>query len=76
MPAVILGPIPARPRTIASASFGTSPGAGLIALWYARHRYRAMMRDDLLLQPDSVLADAGFDRAAALREARKPFWRP
>jgi uncharacterized protein YjiS (DUF1127 family) len=47
----------------------------MISLWYARHRYRRMLRKDLLPQPDSVLADAGITRAAATGEAQKPFWR-
>ena len=48
---------------------------GLLSVWYARHQYRQMLRHELLLQPDSVLADAGISRAAAKREAQKPFWR-
>ena len=39
-----------------------------------RWALRRMLRDDLLPQPDSVLADAGWTRTAALREARKPLW--
>lgn len=48
---------------------------GIIAVWHARYQYRQMLRDDLLLQPDSVLADAGITRVAAKCEAQKPFWR-
>jgi uncharacterized protein YjiS (DUF1127 family) len=48
---------------------------GIISVWYARYQYRQMLRDDLLLQPDSVLADAGITRIAARCEAQKPFWR-
>lgn len=48
---------------------------GPLSIWYARYRYRLMLRDDLLTQPDSVLADAGISRTAAKREAQKPFWR-
>ena len=48
---------------------------GILSVWYARYQYRQMLQDDLLLQPDSVLADAGVTRTAAEGEARKPFWR-
>ena len=48
---------------------------GIISVWYARHQYRQMLRNELLPQPDSVLADAGITRAAAKGEAHKPFWR-
>ncbi len=47
----------------------------LVHLWMARHRHRAMLRNDLLPQPDSVLQDAATTRAKAEAEARKPFWR-
>jgi uncharacterized protein YjiS (DUF1127 family) len=47
----------------------------MISVWYARHQYRQMLRNELLPQPDSVLADAGITRAAAKGEAQKPFWR-
>lgn len=43
--------------------------------WAERRRYRFMLRNDLLLQPDSVLEDAGITRAEAICEAKKPFWR-
>ena len=52
-----------------------SRSVGIHSVWYARYQYRQMLRDDLLLQPDSVLADAGISRTAAKREAQKPFWR-
>jgi uncharacterized protein YjiS (DUF1127 family) len=64
-PTLIHPPVPAR----------QSRRGGMISLWYARHRYRRMLRKDLLPQPDSVLADAGITRAAARGEAQKPFWR-
>lgn len=48
---------------------------GLPDLWMARHRYRSMLRNELLLQPASVLEDAGMSRHAAEREAAKPVWR-
>lgn len=48
---------------------------GIFSVWSARYQYRRMLRDDLLLQPDSVLADAGITRTAAKCEAQKPFWR-
>lgn len=44
-------------------------------LWRARIQHRAMLRRELLTQPDSVLADAGLTRAQAEAEAAKPFWR-
>ncbi|GHG79282.1 DUF1127 domain-containing protein [Pseudodonghicola xiamenensis] len=46
-----------------------------LKLWRHRWALRRMLRDDLLPQPDSVLQDAGWRRAAALVEAAKPFWR-
>ncbi|MDK3016187.1 hypothetical protein [Pseudodonghicola flavimaris] len=46
-----------------------------LMLWRQRRAQRLMLRDDLLRQPDSVLADAGWTRAAARAEAAKPFWR-
>ncbi len=52
-----------------------SGGFKIISGWYARYQYRRMLRDDLLPQPDSVLEDAGFNRATAKVEAQKPFWR-
>ncbi|MEL6295454.1 MAG: hypothetical protein AAFY84_18265 [Pseudomonadota bacterium] len=48
---------------------------GIISIWYARHQYRRMLRNDLLPQPDSVLADAAITRTAAQCDAHKPFWR-
>ncbi|MEO0990979.1 MAG: DUF1127 domain-containing protein [Pseudomonadota bacterium] len=48
---------------------------GLLSLWYERHQYRIMLRDDLLPEPDSVLEDAGISRDFAKLEAQKPFWR-
>lgn len=39
-----------------------------------RVAYRRILREELLLQPDSVLADAGISRPAAEEEAQKPFW--
>ncbi|WP_122519416.1 DUF1127 domain-containing protein [Pannonibacter phragmitetus] len=44
-------------------------------IWLERISYRRMLRKELLPQPDSVLADAGLDRAAVLLEVSKPFWR-
>jgi len=46
--------------------------ARLPALWSER----AAMRARLEALPERLLADLGLDRAAALREARRPFWRP
>ncbi len=46
-----------------------------LRLWRERRRRRAMIRDELLPQPDSVLADAGLTREEATEEASKPFWR-
>jgi len=42
-----------------------------IAIWVARARQR---RDRAQLD-DRLLRDVGISRAAAAREARKPFWR-
>lgn len=47
---------------------------GFLAVWAARRKYRAMLRNELLAQPDSVLEDAGFTRSQARIEAHKPFW--
>ncbi|MEM9145839.1 MAG: hypothetical protein AAGC57_06535 [Pseudomonadota bacterium] len=47
----------------------------LLARWYARHLHQRMLREELLPQPDSVLADARWIREDALRESRKPVWR-
>jgi len=53
-----------------------SGGCGALpALWWHRLTRRRMLREELLPQPDSVLRDAGWSRAAALAEAAKPFWR-
>lgn len=49
--------------------------SGIVSVWLARHRHRKMLRNSLLPQPDSVLADAGMCREQAKREADKPFWR-
>ncbi|MEL6576080.1 MAG: hypothetical protein AAFU72_02545 [Pseudomonadota bacterium] len=53
------------------------PQAGehaLIARMRRRLALRRMLRNELLREPDSVLADAGWTREEALREARKPIW--
>ncbi|MEM1284678.1 MAG: hypothetical protein AAGH43_04775 [Pseudomonadota bacterium] len=50
------------------------PGARNFGLWIARWRERSMLRNELLLQPDSVLEDAGYTRKDAVKEAAKPFW--
>lgn len=47
----------------------------LLSLWYSRFAHRQMLRRDLLTQPDSVLADAGWTRDTARKEAGKPIWR-
>lgn len=47
----------------------------LLSRWEARRRWRRTLREELLPQPDSVLADAGLTREDAVREAAKPFWR-
>jgi uncharacterized protein YjiS (DUF1127 family) len=39
-------------------------------------RERTRQRRQLLELPPRLLRDIGIDRADALREARKPFWRP
>ncbi|MFC0220388.1 uncharacterized protein YjiS (DUF1127 family) [Pseudochelatococcus lubricantis] len=46
----------------------------LLSRWYSRLAHRHMLRRDLLTQPDSVLADAGWTRDAARKEAGKPIW--
>jgi uncharacterized protein YjiS (DUF1127 family) len=47
----------------------------LVRLWGERLKTRRELRNEILQQPDSVLADFGWSRHDALREARKPFWR-
>ncbi|MEM9028364.1 MAG: hypothetical protein AAGC70_08335 [Pseudomonadota bacterium] len=47
----------------------------LIQTWRKRWHHRRMLREDLLHQPDSVLADVGYTRNDAEREANTPFWR-
>lgn len=47
-------------------------GRDVLHTWQQRHRGRRA-----LLQLDAwLLQDLGYSRAAATREARKPFWRP
>ena len=47
-------------------------GRAVLHTWQQRHRGRRA-----LLQLDAwLLKDLGYSRAAAAREARKPFWRP
>lgn len=50
-------------------------GKSLLDRWRDRAAMRRMLRDELLSQPDRVLADAGWTRNAAQTEASKPFWR-
>jgi uncharacterized protein YjiS (DUF1127 family) len=45
---------------------------GLLGLWYERARQRRQLSE----LPPHLLRDIGIDRVDALREARKPFWRP
>lgn len=47
----------------------------LLRRWRDRATFRSMLRQHLLTQPDSVLADAGWTRDAAEKEAGKPIWR-
>lgn len=55
---------------------GLRRAAGLwLGIWLDRITYRRMLREELLPQPDSVLADAGLERSAVLLEVSKPFWR-
>lgn len=61
-------------KAIAPARRADAPGP-MLHRWRARAVLRRMLRDELLPQPDSVLADAGWSREAAKREAAKPFWR-
>lgn len=53
------------PRGAACRIFAT------LALWHARHRQRRQ----LALLDDRLLRDIGLDRATAMEEASKPFWR-
>ena len=47
-------------------------GLDVLHTWQQRHRGRCA----LLQLDDWLLKDLGYSRAAAAREARKPFWRP
>lgn len=47
----------------------------LAATWRV-WRQRAEQRRQLALLDDRMLRDIGISRAAAEKEARKPFWRP
>ncbi len=62
-----------RPRldSLAAGHTGRPLGLATIATWYARHRQRRQ----LAALDHEQLADIGVPRDAALREARKPFWR-
>ena len=64
----------APPRRLRNEA--TPHATSTLQRWHERVVLRRMLRDDLLPQPDSVLADAGWTREAAWREAGKPFWRP
>jgi len=46
----------------------------LLGLWGARWRERQFLAD-LVRNDDRLLRDMGLSRAAAAREASKPFWR-
>ncbi|MEL6220005.1 MAG: hypothetical protein AAFR79_16320 [Pseudomonadota bacterium] len=46
----------------------------LPAQWLERMEYRRILREELLPQPDSVLADVGLTRSQVRQEAQKPFW--
>jgi uncharacterized protein YjiS (DUF1127 family) len=48
--------------------------ARILGLWLTRRGHRRALRD--LAERDYLLADVGLTREEALREARKPFWRP
>ena len=51
-------------------------GLGRIARLPALWSERAALRARLEAMPERLLADIGLDRAAAAREADRPFWRP
>jgi uncharacterized protein YjiS (DUF1127 family) len=64
----------ARSARVADAADGIIAELGGVArMWAARAVERRAIRE-MLRQPDSVLADAGWTRAAAVREAGKWFW--
>jgi len=64
------------PRSAADLRTGLAGGfsrlRATLELWGARHRQRRQ----LSLLDDRLLRDIGLDRATAMEEASKPFWRP
>lgn len=68
-------PLAALPPQFVSNRHQDVGWAALLERFIQRWRRRRALRRELLPEPDSVLADAGFTRAEAEREASKPFWR-
>lgn len=63
-----------RTRRAVADLYRNARGTTFLHIWLARYQLRSMLCHELLLQPDSVLEDAGFTREDAEREASKPFW--
>ena len=47
-----------------------------LLLWRSRSLLRRELRDVLMKEPDSVLEDLGYSRAAARAEVSRWFWQP
>ncbi|NVK34720.1 MAG: hypothetical protein HWE23_09590 [Rhodobacteraceae bacterium] len=46
-----------------------------IKAWIVRHHNRQILKTQLLEEPGSVLADAGFTQDQLFEEIKKPFWK-
>ena len=71
----VLEPLRSGPARITSSPARAWPVGSCVLEWRRRVRYRRMLRAELWLQADSVLADAGYTRADLRAEITKPFWR-
>lgn len=71
---VQLFPADRSPRVVDAADGVIAEMVASVKVWRMRIAERRVLLE-VLAQPDSVVADAGWTRAAATREAAKPFWR-
>lgn len=61
-----------RSLPVAPAAGAVSRAVDVLLAWHER----ALQRHQLAEMDERMLADIGIDRAAAIGEAEKPFWRP